>query len=355
LEERHDGNPKMQYVWSPVYVDALVLRDRDADGAGGTLEERLYALQDANWNVTALVNTSGAVQERYTYDPYGLPTARDPGTWDARSISFGWNYLHQGGRYEAAVGLYHFRMREYSATLGRWVQVDPIGFAAGDANYYVYVLNGPTTNTDPSGLVPSDPLNAELDRIFQRGTPTSQGSVGYRQGSSDPTVGQTLANGLHQAGIQFIFHSGKYVLNLAALITPGPDDLILSVIFSKTLIKLGYQKIKGKLFKGGKEITEKEVRILEREFLKDIRAHVQPTLDRIKAGKKHPHPNDGTPFNNAGYGYPLPKQKDPNYYTEWVHAGLKDKPGKERIITGKCGEVYYSHNHYQQGSFIPIE
>src|SRR5262249_16635364 len=70
LEERVSGTTKAQYVWSPVYVDALVLRDRDSTG-GGTLNERLWVQQDANGNVTALVSTGGAVQERYAEDPYG--------------------------------------------------------------------------------------------------------------------------------------------------------------------------------------------------------------------------------------------------------------------------------------------
>jgi YD repeat-containing protein len=63
LEERVGGAAKVHYVWSPVYVDTMVLRDRDATG-GGTLSERLWVQQDANWNVTALVNTSGSVVER---------------------------------------------------------------------------------------------------------------------------------------------------------------------------------------------------------------------------------------------------------------------------------------------------
>jgi hypothetical protein len=54
------GQAKVQYVWSPVYVDALILRDRDADN-NGTLEERLYVAQDANYNVTALFDNSGNV------------------------------------------------------------------------------------------------------------------------------------------------------------------------------------------------------------------------------------------------------------------------------------------------------
>src|SRR5436189_405887 len=51
----------------PIY---LILRDRDTN-ADGALDERLYALQDANWNVTALTSSSGDVQERYAYDAYG--------------------------------------------------------------------------------------------------------------------------------------------------------------------------------------------------------------------------------------------------------------------------------------------
>ena len=50
LEIRSGSQTKEQSVWSPVYVDALIERDRDAD-SNGTLEERLYAIHDANFNV----------------------------------------------------------------------------------------------------------------------------------------------------------------------------------------------------------------------------------------------------------------------------------------------------------------
>jgi len=36
--------------------------------------------------------------------------------------------------------------------LGRWLQQDPIGFAAGDENLYRYVRNAPTIASDPAGL-----------------------------------------------------------------------------------------------------------------------------------------------------------------------------------------------------------
>lgn len=85
LEERESGVVKVQHVWSPVYIDAMVARDRNADGSSGTgLEERLYAQHDANFNVSALLNTSGVVQERFAYDPYGSPTFLDA-SWSTLS------------------------------------------------------------------------------------------------------------------------------------------------------------------------------------------------------------------------------------------------------------------------------
>jgi hypothetical protein len=92
LEEDVGGSMQDQYVWSPVYVDAMIERD--------TLTQRLYAQQDADFNVTALVDTSGNVQERYVYDPYGSVTILTPSWATRNSSSFGWVFLHQGqGRF----------------------------------------------------------------------------------------------------------------------------------------------------------------------------------------------------------------------------------------------------------------
>lgn len=44
------------------------------------------------------------------------------------------------------------RHRDYSPTLGRFIERDPVGFEAGDGNWYRFVANGPTRRTDPSGL-----------------------------------------------------------------------------------------------------------------------------------------------------------------------------------------------------------
>lgn len=49
-------------------------------------------------------------------------------------------------------GLAYVRHRDYSPRLGRFIQRDPLGFEAGDNNWYRFVGNGPTGRTDPSGL-----------------------------------------------------------------------------------------------------------------------------------------------------------------------------------------------------------
>jgi RHS repeat-associated protein len=151
LEERVGGSAVASYVWSPVYVDALVARDRDTD-ANGSLDERLYALQDVSWNVVALVNTSGTVVERYLYDSFGGVTVLD-GSWGSRSSSsYAWVYLWQGLRRDSSTGLYGARNRDVSSTLGRALESDPIGFDGGDVNLYRWEGNMPGTVTDPTGL-----------------------------------------------------------------------------------------------------------------------------------------------------------------------------------------------------------
>ena len=154
LEERDGGTSAsdvdLQYFWSIDYVDALTAR---LDYTSGTLTTTRYALHDAQWNVTAVGTTSSGVQSRYVYDPYGTYTQLTSswgisGTRPPRESI----HLFQGGLRDYDTGLYHFRNRDYSPTLGRWTRNDPIGFEAGDTNLYRYVGNGPVNGVDPWGL-----------------------------------------------------------------------------------------------------------------------------------------------------------------------------------------------------------
>jgi RHS repeat-associated protein len=171
VEERigTDTDAVKQHVWSQVYIDALVLTDRDADTDGNFTDagERVYALQDANFNMTSLVqlvdhdsnsSTPGTwdVVERYSYDTYGLPTVFNA-DWTEDSLSgdgksdVANRYLHQGGRYDDILGLELFGNRDFLMSLGRWTRQDPGGYVDGMSRFE-FVSSSPTTYVDPSGL-----------------------------------------------------------------------------------------------------------------------------------------------------------------------------------------------------------
>ena len=156
-----------RYIWSPVFIDAMVAKDHNADstastGTGG-LEERVYALQDANWNTTGIVAASGVpgvatgtVINRFVYTPYGesQTLAASWATPAAGSTpATPWGHLFQGLKLTDVTGLAYVRHRDYSPTLGRFIERDPIGFEAGDNNLYRVVANRPTNRVDPSGLL----------------------------------------------------------------------------------------------------------------------------------------------------------------------------------------------------------
>jgi len=138
-----------QFVWGLRYIDDLILRDRDTDG-NGTLDERLYSLQDANRNVTGLVNTSGVIQQRFAYTAYGLPVFLKS-SFTNGSNTAGWEVLYAGYQFETATSLMHVRHRVLNAALGCWVQRDPIGNADG-LNLFGYVRQMPAQFTDGRGL-----------------------------------------------------------------------------------------------------------------------------------------------------------------------------------------------------------
>ncbi|MEI8383979.1 MAG: RHS repeat-associated core domain-containing protein [Planctomycetota bacterium] len=147
LEERlgttpDSAAPDRHFVWGLRYIDDLVLRERDTD-LDGRLDERLYSLQDANWNVVALINPSGAAEERYQYTPFGTPIILTGSMSAVRSSSaVGMEVLFTGQRFEELTKLHLFRMRWFDSLTGRFIGRDPLGYPDGMNAYAGWFVPG---------------------------------------------------------------------------------------------------------------------------------------------------------------------------------------------------------------------
>ena len=155
-------NAYAQYLWHPYYIDAPIKRwlDTDTDGTlegdedeGAEIDGEHFYTHDANFNVTALLETDGDVLERYHYDAYGKVTRMD-GDWDDDPEDDYLNpYLYTGRRLDEETGLQYSRARYYHTTLGRFINRDYVQFL----NRYEYAFGAPVNWVDYNGLAPADP------------------------------------------------------------------------------------------------------------------------------------------------------------------------------------------------------
>jgi RHS repeat-associated protein len=141
------------YVWDAGYIDSLISRSRDDNGAGDALDanETLFYMADANYNVTGLVNASGQVVERYLYDAYGRVTYLNPNFTEkaVQESAYENTTLYTGRELDPETGLMYYRARYYHTDLGRFTVRDPI---QADGNLYRYCRNSTVVQTAPTGL-----------------------------------------------------------------------------------------------------------------------------------------------------------------------------------------------------------
>lgn len=117
------------------------------------MEQRLYAIQDANFNVTALADVYGNVVERYRYSAYGKRTVLEADFTADGDNTPDWLIRHgfQGLSFDVNSLNWHARNRELDPDLGRWTQMDPAGYVDG-MSLFQFVNSGPASSLDPMGL-----------------------------------------------------------------------------------------------------------------------------------------------------------------------------------------------------------
>lgn len=129
-------NASGSLLWRYVHADSV---DTPVLAYEGTSTSPRQLLADHQGSIVATTQLGWNLIGINTYDEYGIPGQNNIG-----------RFQYTGQAWIPELGMYYYKARMYSPTLGRFLQTDPIGYADG-INWYNYVGGDPVNGRDPTG------------------------------------------------------------------------------------------------------------------------------------------------------------------------------------------------------------